>query len=120
MNLLESPWIPIQLHGQPCHIDLETLLTHDAPTALALPRDDMEAAALQLLIALTQTLFTPKDREEYRRRLCEPLTSANYRAAVPPYRPWFDLFHPHTPFMQTRGVTAQEPTPIQKLFIGLP
>ena len=120
MNLLESPWIPIQLHGQPCHIDLETLLTHDEPAALALSRDDMEAAALQLLIALTQTLFTPKDREDYRRRLREPLTTADYRTAVQPYRSWFDLFHPQTPFMQTRGITAQEPTPIQKLFIGLP
>lgn len=120
MNLLESRWIPVQQQGHLLHIDLETLLTQDDGLSLALPRDDMEAAALQLLIALTQALFTPRDREEYRRRLREPLTTGDYRAAIQPYQSWFNLIHPQTPFMQTRGVQAQEPTPIQKLFVGLP
>jgi len=120
MNLLESPWIPIQQAGDFRHITLEELLTTEADLALALPRDDMEAAALQLLIALTQTVFTPQDRDEYRQRVREPLTPEAYRPSIEPYRDWFDLAHPKTPFMQTRGVSAQEPTPIQKLFIGLP
>jgi len=120
MNLLDDKWIPVLDRGQYRDIDLETLLTQEAHLSLSLSRDDMESAALQLLIALTQTLFTPADRATYRRRLCTPLTPAEYRAAVDKYRHWFELFHPQTPFMQTRGVTADEPTPIQKLFVGLP
>ena len=120
MNLLDDPWIPVHEHGERRDIDLASLLTQDTPRALALARDDMEAAALQLLIALTQTLFTPADGAAYRRRLRTPLTLAEYRATVRDYRHWFELFHPQTPFLQTRGVPASEPTPIQKLFVGLP
>ena len=120
MNLLDDPWIPVHEHGATRDIDLASLLTQNAPRTLSLPRDDMESAALQLLIALTQTLFTPADGAAYRRRLRTPLTRAEYQAAVRDYRHWFALFHPHTPFMQTRGVNAAEPTPIQKLFVGLP
>ncbi len=120
MNLLESPWIPILQAGRFQHITFEELLTTEIDSALALPRDDMESAALQLLIGLAQVALTPEDHEAYRRRLREPMTTAEYRQAITPFCDWFDLAQPANPFMQSRGVGAKEPTPIQKLFIGLP
>ncbi|RXL92214.1 type I-E CRISPR-associated protein Cse1/CasA, partial [Citrobacter sp. AAK_AS5] len=55
--------------GEIRDIDLASLLTQDTPRTLSLAGDDMESAALQLLIALPQTLFTPADGAAYRRRL---------------------------------------------------
>ena len=122
MNLLESesPWIPVQTQGTFQHITLETLLCSEGDYQLALARDDMEAAALQLLVALTQTLFMPADRQALRTHADQPLTTEAYRAATEQKCDWFQLDHPKTPFMQSRGVKAKKPTPIQKLFIGLP
>lgn len=120
MNLLESPWIPVLEAGHFRHITFEELLTTEADFDLALGRDDMESAALQLLIGLTQAAFTPPDREAFRQHLQEPMTAKEFAQGIAPLRDWFDLAHPEMPFMQSRGVTAKEPTPIQKLFIGLP
>ncbi|NCU20677.1 type I-E CRISPR-associated protein Cse1/CasA [Candidatus Falkowbacteria bacterium] len=102
--------MPVHEPGEIRDIDLASLLTQDTPRTLSLAGDDMEAAALQLLSALTRTLFTPADGAAYHRRLRTPLTPAEYRATVRDYRHWFELFHPQTPFLQTRGVPATEPT----------
>jgi len=120
MNLLTDSWVPVLEGGRFRQIGLQDVLCTDASWEIALPRDDMELAALQLLICLTQVLFPPADQAALRARLKTPLGEDEYRRAIEPYRAWFDLDHPVTPFMQTRGVKATEPTPIQKLFIGLP
>lgn len=80
----------------------------------------MELAALQLLVSLTQVLFPVADQAALRARLKAPLSEAEFALAADLFREWFDLDHPRTPFMQTRGVSAKDVTPIQKLFIGLP
>ena len=85
-----------------------------------MPRDDMELAALQLLICLVQVIFTPSNKQQWQQRIKQPLTADEYEQAVARMMDWFDLLHPQYPFMQTRGVTATDPTPIQKLLIGLP
>src|SRR5690606_8498515 len=87
---------------------------------LALPRDDMELATLQLLVSLTQVLFPTAHHAALRARLNAPLSEADFHTATERLLEWFDLDHPRTPFMQTRGVSAKDVTPIQKLFIGLP
>jgi CRISPR system Cascade subunit CasA len=65
-------------------------------------------------------MFLPDDDPALRQRLAAPLTPAEFEAGIAPFLDWFDLDHPTQPFMQTRGVKAVEPTPIQKLLIGLP
>lgn len=124
MNLLEEPWIPVRAdHGAGAF----QLLTYRALLCepgqhwqISLPRDDLELACLQLLVCMTQVMFLPDDDPTLRRRLGEPLTSAEFDAGIVPFADWFDLDHPIQPFMQTRGVKAAETTPIQKLLIGLP
>lgn len=120
MNLLTDPWIPIQQQGHTRLLTLQQLLCEEGDYTIALTRDDMELACLQLLVCLTQVLFLPEDREALLRRMREPLSDTEYQQGIQPYIDWFDLRHEKWPFMQTRGVSAKEPTPIQKLFVGLP
>lgn len=120
MNLLIDPWVPVLDTCGHRWITLREVLCTDEEWNLALPRDDMELAALQLLVSLTQVLFPPADQAALRERLKSPLSESEYSKAIKRYLSWFDLNHSVTPFMQTRGVSAKEPTPIQKLFIGLP
>jgi CRISPR system Cascade subunit CasA len=120
MDLLTFEWIPVRQNTHFRHITFEHLLCSDNQYQLSLHRDDMELAALQLLISLAQVLLLPKDKNELRQRVKEPLTVETYRQAIEFHKDWFVLDHPTQPFMQSRGVNAKDLTPIQKLFIGLP
>ncbi len=119
MNLLTDAWIPIQQQSRYQKIGLQQLLCGEANGELCLPRDDMELACLQLLCAITQVLFTPKDKKELGRYVQQPLTSESYAEACKDKLDWFDLDHPQTPFMQIRGVNAKEPTSMDKLLAGV-
>lgn len=118
MNLYRDPWIPVR--GATELLSLQRLLCGQEGWQLAMPRDDMELACLQLLISLVQVALMPKDRDHWRERLAHPILAAEYEAAVSPLADWFELDHPRHPFMQTRGVVSEDVVPIQKLFIGLP
>lgn len=119
MNLLTDAWIPIQVDGIPEKITLQHLLCGEKTGDLCLPRDDMEFACLQLLVTITQVLFTPKDKQALIARIKTPLTANEYIDGCEGKRDWFDLAHPETPFMQFRGVKAKEPTPMVKLMPGV-
>jgi CRISPR system Cascade subunit CasA len=119
MNLLTDTWIPIQQQGRYQKIGLQQLLCGEADGELCLPRDDMELACLQLLCAITQVLFTPKDKKELGRFVQQPLPPEIYAETCKDKLDWFDLDHPKTPFMQIRGVNAKEPTTMDKLLAGV-
>ncbi|MDO8843405.1 type I-E CRISPR-associated protein Cse1/CasA [Methylicorpusculum sp.] len=119
MNLLTDAWIPIQHQGNYQKIGLQQLLCGETDGELCLPRDDMELACLQLLCAIAQVLFTPKDKKELGRLVQQPLTPEIYAEVCKDKLDWFDLNHPQTPFMQIRGVDAKEPTPMEKLLAGV-
>ena len=120
MNLLKDPWIPVQDQGGAALITLEQVLCSNDDYRIALPRDDLELACLQLMICLTQVLFPPEDKKALLARLRQPMSSDEYALGIQPFIDWFDLRHEQWPFMQVRGVKAKEMTPIQKLFVGLP
>ncbi|QQZ30078.1 type I-E CRISPR-associated protein Cse1/CasA [Thiothrix subterranea] len=120
MNLLTDAWIPTQQNSKTQLVTLQSVLCSDEPYEIALSRDDMELACLQLLICLTQVLFLPEDVKAWKQRIRTPLAEAEYEQGIENYKDWFDLRHPETPFMQIRGVSSKETTPIQKLFVGLP
>ncbi|MGB0664187.1 MAG: type I-E CRISPR-associated protein Cse1/CasA [Pontibacterium sp.] len=119
MNLLKDPWIPIQQSGIQEKITLQQLLCDEKEGDLCLPRDDMEMACLQLLVAITQVLFTPENKKALVARVKTPLTAAEFLAACEGKEDWFDLEHENTPFMQFRGVKAKDTTPLDKLMAGL-
>ena len=108
MNLLIDEWIPVRLleGGTPQQISLRELLCGGKKWELCLPRDDMELAAMQLLICITQALFTPKDAKALLARIVRSVTVEECEAATALYADWFCLNHPKQPFMQVRGVKA--------------
>lgn len=120
MNLLTDAWLPVLEDKSFRRIKLRDVLCSEADWEISLPRDDMELAAIQLLVSLTQVLFPVQDQSDLIRRIKSPLSIGEFEDAVSKYRDWFDLDHPDIPFMQIRGVSAKEFTPIQKLFVGLP
>ena len=121
-DLLKDDWIPVRPKdgGPPCRISLHALLC-DAGTVWQphLPRDDMELALMQLLCALAQVCWMPKDRSAWLRHVQQPLSKADYQAGIAPYAAWFQLDHPEYPFMQVQTVSAKEPTGMDKLLPGL-
>jgi len=120
MNIILDPWIPVIHEGQFRHIALKDLLCTESDWQLCTHRNDMELAALQLIISLTQVIFAPDNPTELKQRTNIPLTEEVYDRIITNFDEMFILDHPVHPFMQTRGVRAQEVTSMQKLFIGLP
>ncbi|MBF6649271.1 type I-E CRISPR-associated protein Cse1/CasA [Methylobacter sp. BlB1] len=119
MNLLTDAWIPVQHQGSYQKISLQQLLCGEQSGELCLPRDDMELACLQLLCAMTQVLFIPRDKKALGQYIREPITPEAYADACRGKMDWFDLDHPETPFMQIRGVKAAQPTTMDKLLAGV-
>lgn len=121
MNLLIDPWIPIRKGADFGQISYKELLCSEQPELqVALPRDDLELACIQMLAALTQVIFMPKDKKELHERVKTPLSEKEFEEGIEKYKEWFDLDHPKWPFMQTRGVTSDKLTTMQKLMIGMP
>lgn len=121
MNLLTEQWIPVRPlpSGIPGKITLKKLLCEEGIWELCLPRDDMELAALQLLVCLTQALFTPADAQTLKQRIAGRLPEDAFWAGCKPVSDWFQVDDTDYPFMQVRGVKAKEPTPMDKLLAGL-
>ena len=121
MNLLIDAWIPIQQTGLQEKITLEELLCDDKEGDLCLPRDDMELACLQLLVVITQVLFTPENKKALGHLYKQPMQKEIYLQACEGKYDWFDLNHPETPFMQFRGVkvSSSSLTGLEKLLAGL-
>ena len=121
MDLLTDKWIPVRLlkGGAPQAITLQTLLCNSEPWCLCLPRDDMELAALQLLICIVQVTFPPQDDAALRRHLNNPLSELAFTEAIAKWKDTFRLDHPDSPFMQVKGVVAKEITGMDKLLAGL-
>lgn len=121
MNLLTDNWIPVrpQESGLPRQISLQTLLCENQAWELTLPRDDMELAALQLLICLVQVIFPPEDKKQWLDRLKNTVSEEEYTQSIQQYLEWLQLDHPEYPFMQVKGVEANIVTPMDKLLTGL-
>ena len=121
MNLLKDRWIPVRKGSRFEQISYKNLLCSEQPELqVALPRDDLELACIQLLAAMTQVIFMPAEKKELRARIQTTLTEREYDAGIKKYEDWFDLDHPKWPFMQILDPGTNEPTPVQKLFPGLP
>ncbi|MCW4629270.1 MULTISPECIES: type I-E CRISPR-associated protein Cse1/CasA [Marinomonas] len=121
MNLLLDNWIPVRplAGGEPEKITLQQLFCGQVRWILCLPRDDMELAALQLLICLVQVTWLPKYKGEFLARVRDVLNESDFQQGVAQWGETFRLDHPEYPFMQVKGVAAKEPTGMDKLMAGL-
>jgi CRISPR system Cascade subunit CasA len=121
MNLLIDEWLPVRLleGGTTSWISLAELLTGKKEYEICLPRDDLEMAALQLLICMVQNLFIPENLEGLVDHIRKPMAEQTYFDGIEAYKEWFELEHPEHPFMQVRGVKANKKTPMHRLLPGL-
>lgn len=125
MNLLIDKWIPIRVGADFRQISYKELLCKEqSGLQVALPRDDLELACIQMLAAMTQVIFMPKDKKELRERIKTLLSEKEYDEGIKKYngkdKEWFDLDHKSWPFMQVPDPGTKDFTPVQKLFPGLP
>ncbi|AKB58139.1 type I-E CRISPR-associated protein Cse1/CasA [Methanosarcina barkeri] len=126
-NLLTENWIPVQQQGQFETISLKRLLCRDEDWQICMSRDDMELAALQLIVCIVQVMFMPDDEDCLMDAYKKPMSEADYDKGILPFMEWFDVLHPEYPFMQTASVKpdiknkkVENGSSIQKLFVGLP
>jgi CRISPR system Cascade subunit CasA len=121
MDLLKGCWIPVRplSGGAPEAISLRQLLCGDDRWQLCLPRDDMELAALQLLVCLVQVTWMPEDDAALKRAVNRPLSEADFDEGIARWGDLFQLDHPETPCLQVKGVAAKEVTGMDKLMAGL-
>ena len=119
-NLLTENWIPVQQQGQFETISLKRLLCNDEDWQICLSRDDMELAALQLIVCLVQVVFMPNDEDDLLDAYDESMSGADYDKGIEPFMDWFDVLHPEYPFMQRTDVKANKIKSVQALLIGLP
>lgn len=119
-NLLTENWIPVQQQGQFETISLKRLLCKDEDWQICLSRDDMELAALQLIVCIVQVVFMPDDEDDIFEAHDEPMSEADYDARIEPFMDWFDLLHPEYPFMQRTDVKSNKIKSVQSLLTGLP
>lgn len=119
-NLLTENWIPVQQHGQFETISLKRLLCKDEDWQICLSRDDMELAALQLIVCIVQVVFMPDDEDALKDAYDKPMSEMDYDKGIEPFKEWFDLLHPEYPFMQRNDVKTDKLKSIQALLVGLP
>jgi CRISPR system Cascade subunit CasA len=119
-NLLTENWIPVQLRGQFETISLKRLLCNDEDWHICLSRDDMEMAALQLIVCIVQVVFMPDDDDNLMDAYTESMREEDYEKGILPFMEWFDLLHPKYPFMQCADVNASKIKSTQALLTGLP
>ncbi|MDR1926123.1 MAG: type I-E CRISPR-associated protein Cse1/CasA [Endomicrobium sp.] len=126
MNLLLDKWIPVIEKQILKRISLQDVLCGkcDDDVTITLSRDDMEFAALQLIISICQSIFLPENENELKQRIDNPISEAEYQKFITPYKEWFDLFHNKYPFMQAIEVHTVKKEPIsisiQNILPGLP
>lgn len=121
MNLLIDNWIPVRPRngGKVQILNLQSLYCSRDQWRLSLPRDDMELAALALLVCIAQIIAPAKDDVEFRHRIMNPLTEDEFQRLIAPWIDMFYLNHAEHPFMQTKGVKANDVTPMEKLLAGV-
>ncbi len=91
MNLLIDNWIPVRpRNGEVQIINLQSLYCSRDQWRLSLPRDDMELAALALLVCIGQIIAPAKDDVEFRHRIMNPLTEDEFQQ---PHRAGIDMFY---------------------------
>ena len=119
-NLLTENWIPVQQQGQFETISLKRLLCKDEDWQICLSRDDMELAALQLIVCLVQVVFMLDDEDGLLDAYNEPMSEAVYDIGIEPFMEWFVVLHLEYPFMQRTDVKSNKIKSVQALLTGLP
>jgi CRISPR system Cascade subunit CasA len=95
-------------------------ITDATVLSVASPRPDFDGALIQFLIGLCQTALPPENRTEWRKRLTDPPSPDELKAAFSPLAGAFVIGGDGPQFMQEKGIEDKKVWQIDSLLIGLP
>lgn len=123
MNLLEDScsWIPVKTkQGQTIFIAVHEIVRADV-VALNAPRADFNAALMQFLIGLLQTVLAPENPRAWRQHFQQPPTEDDLKVAFEGIKPAFYLDGDGSRFMQDSSIQQKDKLkPIEELMFGAP
>ena len=112
LNLISDPWIPVRRHSGADTIRPDQIADSDVE-AFAWPRPDLNLACYELLIGLTYLACPPEDPEQ---RYAPP-SQAEFRSALEPLAPAFNLLGEGPLFLQDLEPLEGDPNPPDTLFL---
>lgn len=104
MNLLQDKWISVVrengIQEEIAPYQITDKLESNPIVELVTPRPDFQGAMYQFLIGLIQTVYAPKDEEEWKARFYEPPTTDELKNQTDKVAFAFELFGDGVRFMQ--------------------
>lgn len=117
-NLLTDAWI--QVKGRVKPITVSKIVQPDI-LALDAPRADFNAALMQFLIGILQTVFAPKNPREWRKYFATPPDESEFQEKLDEIKPAFYLDGDGYRFMQdTLAKKVGKKKPIEEMIFGAP
>lgn len=120
-NLLFDPWIPVKTrHGKNKPIKAYEIVQNDI-IALDAPRADFNAALMQFLIGLLQTVFAPENPRVWRKLFSQPPSENELKKKFEGIKPAFYLDSDGYRFMQDAlAISTGKIRPIEEMVFGAP
>jgi len=120
-NLLFDPWIPVKTrHGENKPIKASEVVQNDIVT-LDAPRADFNAALMQFLIGLLQTLFAPEDPIAWHKLFNQPPSENELKKKFKGIEKAFYLDGDGYRFMQDAlAISTGQLRPIEEMVFGAP
>lgn len=123
-NLIDEQWIPVRRRDGTATMIAPWEVTEgfaDNPVvALNAPRPDFNGALIQFLIGLVQTVAAPMNGTEWRKKLAEPPSPEELKAAFDTVRHAFELGGDGARFMQDFDKLETKSPSIDGLLIDMP
>lgn len=121
MNLLTDDFLSVRRISDNKHVwvSLRDILCTKEEYHFMYPRDDLELGALCLCISIVQCLWPPADKSALKKRINLTMSSKDYDDGIRDYIQWFNIEDKKYPFMQVKGVKANEVTPLDKMLPGI-
>ena len=120
-NLLFDPWIPVKTrHGENKPIKAYEIVQTDI-VALDAPRADFNAALMQFLIGLLQTVYAPENPRAWRKLFSQPPSEDELKKKFKGIEKAFYLDGDSYRFMQDAlAISTGEIRPIEEMIFGAP
>ena len=119
-SLIDTPWLPARYRDGSVRLLAPVDLCDENLIDLACSRSDLQGAAWQFLIGLIQTVFAPKDEDDWMEVWEEGIDSEAFKSALKKVENAF-YFGPKDPsFMQDSFLQTQEAVGLNTLIPELP
>lgn len=121
-NLIEERWIKVRTESGAIReiAPWEICSGDDRPVEVCFERPDFSSVVTQFLIALYQTVYTPKDEDEWLDRIEEPPSVDECRRMLSSIEQSFELLGDGHRYMQDVTVGSDKAKPIARMLMTSP